>query len=69
MEPSLRVRVNNIDHTLVESSALDRTSLPRAPVIRVYGISSLGQKACVHIHQVYPYFYIDYKGSLAPQSG
>jgi DNA polymerase zeta len=41
----------------------------RVPVLRIFGDSSLGQKACVHIHQVWPYFYVEYPGSLNPDSG
>lgn len=67
--PSLQVRLNNIDHALVEPSSLDRTTLPRVPVLRIYGISSMGHKACVHVHQVYPYFYVDYRGDMAPKTG
>ncbi|KAK3840796.1 MAG: DNA polymerase zeta subunit [Linnemannia gamsii] len=38
----------------------------KVPVIRIYGANEAGQKTCVHIHQVYPYFYVQYKGSLEP---
>lgn len=40
----------------------------RVPVLRIFGDSSLGQKACVHIHQVWPYFYVEYLGPLNPDS-
>lgn len=30
----------------------------KVPVLRIFGVSSDGKKACLHIHQVYPYFYI-----------
>ncbi|KAL4267165.1 DNA polymerase [Pleurotus pulmonarius] len=33
-------------------------------LLRVYGPTSSGQKACIYIHQVYPYFYVEYKGSM-----
>jgi DNA polymerase zeta len=68
-KPSLRVRISNIDHTIASSGLLDSTSLRRVPVIRVYGDTSLGQKACVHIHQVYPYFFVEYKGEMNPHDG
>lgn len=67
--PVLRVRVNHIDHILVEPGPLDNSSQPLVPIIRVYGISSIGKKTCVHIHQVYPYFYIEYTGKVDPESG
>lgn len=66
---TLRVRVNQIDYTIQPSGPLDNTTLPRAPVIRIYGESSIGRKACVHIHQVYPYFFVEYAGKMAPTDG
>jgi DNA polymerase zeta len=60
--PSLRVRLNDIDYINVAPGALDNSSLNRVPVLRIYGDSSTGQKACVHVHNVYPYFYIEYCG-------
>lgn len=68
-EPSFRVRINQIDHTIAQSGPLDNSSLPHVPIIRIYGESSTGQKACVHIHQVYPYFFIEYAGKMNPDSG
>ena len=67
--PVLRVRINHIDHILVEPGPLDNSSQQLVPIIRVYGISSIGKKTCVHIHQVYPYFYIEYTGNVDPESG
>lgn len=67
--PLLRVRVNHIDHILVEPGPLDNSSQHLVPIIRVYGISSTGKKSCVHIHQVYPYFYIEYAGNVDPENG
>ena len=60
----IKVRINQIDYTLVPPGELDKSSLPRVPVIRVYGPSSTGQTACVHVHQVYPYLYVEYLGNL-----
>ena len=60
----IRVRINQIDYTLVPPGELDKSSLPRVPVIRIYGPSSTGQTACVHVHQVYPYLFIEYLGNL-----
>lgn len=65
----LRVRINHIDHTLIQPGPLDNTALPRVPVLRIYGDTSLGQKACVNVHQVYPYFFIEYPGKMDPKSG
>ncbi|KAI0033173.1 hypothetical protein K488DRAFT_48291 [Vararia minispora EC-137] len=66
--PILRVQITQIDHYLAQSGRLDCTSLPKAPVIRVYGQSSLGFSCCLHIHQVYPYFYVEYPGRMDPES-
>ncbi|KAH7883594.1 hypothetical protein F5I97DRAFT_2041862 [Phlebopus sp. FC_14] len=65
-EPSLRVLINQIDHTLAAPGPLDNATLPRVPIIRIYGASSTGEKACVHIHQVYPYFFVEYTGKMTP---
>ncbi|KZT65126.1 hypothetical protein DAEQUDRAFT_677323 [Daedalea quercina L-15889] len=66
--PTLRVRVNQIDHHLVAPGPLDNSTLPRVPVVRIYGQSTTGQKACVHVHQVYPYFFVEYTGKMNPDS-
>ncbi|KAG8688934.1 DNA polymerase zeta [Ceratobasidium sp. 423] len=66
MEP-LKVQITNIDWSLVRSGSLDNTRFSRCPVIRIFGISSTGEKSCVHVHQVYPYFYIPYDGPMAPE--
>ncbi|KAF8581637.1 hypothetical protein K439DRAFT_1635972 [Ramaria rubella] len=62
----MRVRLDNIDHTLARPGPLDESTLPKVPVIRIYGRTSTGWRACLHIHQVYPYFFVDYCGSLNP---
>jgi DNA polymerase zeta len=67
--PSVRVQIHHIDYTLSPPGFLDNSSLYRVPIIRIYGPTSLGSKACVHIHQVYPYFLVDYPGNLAPDDG
>jgi DNA polymerase zeta len=63
-KPALRVQINQIDHTLIQPGSLDNSSLPRVPVIRIFGSSSLGKKTCLHVHQVYPYFFVEYIGKL-----
>ncbi|KAG2159871.1 uncharacterized protein EDB93DRAFT_1112357, partial [Suillus bovinus] len=67
-EATLRVLINQIDYTVASPGPLDNTSLPRVPVIRIYGASSTGKKACVHVHQVYPYFFVEYGGKLSPEN-
>jgi DNA polymerase zeta len=75
VSPEIRVRINVIDHVMTEPGPLDdpgnAQGIParRVPVLRIFGDSSLGQKACVHIHQVWPYFYVEYPGPLNPDSG
>ncbi|KAG8744421.1 DNA polymerase zeta [Ceratobasidium sp. 414] len=64
---TLKVRITNIDWSLVRAGSLDNTRFPRCPVVRVFGVTSTGAKACIHIHQVHPYFYVPYHGSMAPE--
>lgn len=66
---SLSVLINQIDHIMAPPGPLDSASLPRVPMIRIYGASSTGEKACVHVHQVYPYFFIEYPGNVNPDHG
>ncbi|EKX50866.1 hypothetical protein GUITHDRAFT_54961, partial [Guillardia theta CCMP2712] len=32
--------------------------LQRVPILRIFGITSEGQKACVHLHRAFPYLYV-----------
>ncbi|KAF8132341.1 hypothetical protein EV363DRAFT_1583317 [Boletus edulis] len=63
---AMNVLINHIDHVLASPGPLDNATLPRVPVIRIYGAASTGDKACVHVHQVYPYFFVDYPGNVSP---
>ena len=69
MSESLAIQITQIDYTLVAPGPLDNATLPLVPVLRIFGPSSTGDKACLHVHQVYPYFYVNYLGSLTPESG
>ncbi|KAI0801265.1 hypothetical protein C8Q74DRAFT_1314513 [Fomes fomentarius] len=63
---SLRVKINQIDYTVVPPGPLDNSTLHRVPVIRIYGDSSIGFKTCLQIHQVYPYFFVEYLEKMNP---
>ncbi len=67
--PVLEVQITQIDYSLNAPNSLDNTSLPKVPVLRIYGASSVGKKCCLHIHQVYPYFFVEYTGKISPGSG
>ncbi|KAG0154063.1 hypothetical protein PDIDSM_1443 [Penicillium digitatum] len=77
MEP-FRVRLNYIDHYQATASELDpplpfryevseKHFRPKVPVIRIFGATETGQRVCVHVHGAFPYLYIEYNGSLAPE--
>ncbi|KAI0275058.1 hypothetical protein BC834DRAFT_965498 [Gloeopeniophorella convolvens] len=66
--PALRVQITQIDYSLDTPDVLDNSTLPKAPVLRIYGASSVGKKCCLHIHQVYPYFFVEYLGKMSPDS-
>ncbi|XP_050100857.1 DNA polymerase zeta catalytic subunit [Anopheles aquasalis] len=41
------------------------SEIKQVPVVRLFGSSSTGVHSCVHIHGVFPYFYIPYEGSVS----
>ncbi|CAK1359247.1 unnamed protein product [Cercospora beticola] len=72
-----RIRLNCVDHAQYAPNTMDtpiwgprslsatqRVQLPDVPVIRVWGSTETGQKACVHIHGAFPYLYVPYTESL-----
>lgn len=65
----LRVEITQIDYTLIQPGSLDNSLLPLVPVIRIFGSSSVGEKTCLYVHQVYPYFFIEYHGKLTANHG
>ncbi|KAF9453810.1 DNA/RNA polymerase [Macrolepiota fuliginosa MF-IS2] len=64
----LAVQIHQIDYVLSPPGPLDRSQLPRAPILRIYGQSSTGLQTCLHVHQIYPYCYIEYLGKVHPQN-
>lgn len=73
-QPDIRIRINAIDHIMAEPGPLDDPGnaqgivARRVPVVRIFGTTSGGERACLHVHQVFPYFYISYEGSLNPEA-
>ncbi|OIW30669.1 hypothetical protein CONLIGDRAFT_630624 [Coniochaeta ligniaria NRRL 30616] len=78
MDQVFRVRLNCIDYYRVSPTKYDpvlrkhvRNSQlskePEVPVIRVFGSTETGQKVCAHIHGAFPYMFVEYTGSLAPE--
>lgn len=77
---TFRVRLNCVDHYQATPTEFDppvpfasgvsqRTDRPKVPVIRVFGATETGQKVCAHIHGVFPYLYIEYRGGLGSDEG
>ncbi|ANB12187.1 Rev3p [Sugiyamaella lignohabitans] len=74
----MAIQVNNIDCYQKAPSSLDMDkytdmrsdiTLPQVPVIRIFGTTSTGYNTLVHVHGVFPYFYIRYKGGTNPEQG
>jgi DNA polymerase zeta len=66
------VQVNNIDTYQSFPTTLDRAFNPSTgqkffnlPIIRLYSSTPTGRNVLIHIHGVYPYFYIEYKGDIS----
>jgi hypothetical protein len=77
---AFKVRLNCIDYYQATPAKYDPqlrndvapealSKEPKVPVIRVFGSTQTGQKVCAHIHGAFPYLYIEYTGSLAPEEG
>ncbi len=39
-------------------SMFKSTSVKKVPILRVFGVTPAGQKACLHIHGIFPYLYV-----------
>ncbi|CEP18773.1 hypothetical protein [Parasitella parasitica] len=64
---TISVRIVNLDHYMADPGPLDRSYTPfsdeklcKVPVLRIFGSTNVGQKVCLHIHQVFPYFFVPY---------
>lgn len=69
----IKVQLNNVDSYQIFPGKLDIDSyqnlrgeftLPQVPIVRVFGTTDKGVNATVHIHGIFPYFYIEYKGDM-----
>jgi DNA polymerase zeta len=74
----ISLQVNNVDSYQNPPLRFDKSvyadvrstiNLPQVPVIRMFGTTRDGYNAMVHVHGVFPYFYIRYKGGLNPDEG
>ncbi|KAI8374784.1 hypothetical protein BD560DRAFT_393226 [Blakeslea trispora] len=68
---TISIRIAHLDHYMAKPGPLDRSFSPfckrrlnKVPVIRIFGSTRAGQKVCLHVHQVYSYFYISFPISL-----
>ncbi len=43
--------------------------LNKVPVYHLFRATNSGQRVVAHVHGVFPYFYVKYKGRLDPDSG
>jgi DNA polymerase zeta len=48
-------------------SPLDNSRVERVPVLRLFGPTPDGQSVCLHLHQVFPYFFVRSPGDQAEQ--
>lgn len=66
------MRIVSLDHYMAPPvvgmddcwSELEGTAICKVPVIRIFGCTPRGQKACLHLHGVFPYFYVPYDDDL-----
>jgi DNA polymerase zeta len=72
-EPSFSVRIVSVDYYVsvgvikdldVCYSNFSGSGIKNVPIIRIFGSTPCGQKTCVHIHKVFPYFFVPYDNAL-----
>lgn len=59
-DPNVILRIVNIEYYLAPPipevdacwSSLEGSPVTHVPVVRIYGSTPMGQKACLHVHQV-----------------
>uniref|UniRef100_A0AAG5D4U5 DNA-directed DNA polymerase family B exonuclease domain-containing protein n=1 Tax=Anopheles atroparvus TaxID=41427 RepID=A0AAG5D4U5_ANOAO len=69
------IRIVSVDHYMSKPdpqydvcySQFRGSEIRQVPVIRLFGTTAEGTHSCVHIHGVFPYFYIPYEGSTSDQ--
>uniref|UniRef100_A0A182FS53 DNA polymerase zeta catalytic subunit n=1 Tax=Anopheles albimanus TaxID=7167 RepID=A0A182FS53_ANOAL len=72
-EETISIRIVSVDFYMskpdsqfdVCRSEFRGTEIKQVPVVRLFGSSSTGVHSCVHVHGVFPYFYIPYEGSVS----
>lgn len=70
MESRFAVRIVDIDFEITKPNAeldplyspLTGKRLSRVPVVRIFGSTPRGQKACLHVHGAFRYFFVPHVG-------
>ena len=60
------MRIVNVDNYLAKPrpefdiaySNFTGTAINRVPIVRIFGATPAGQKACLHLHKTFPYFFL-----------
>ncbi|KAJ2722571.1 DNA polymerase zeta [Coemansia sp. Benny D115] len=70
---AFKVQISNIDSYMATPTPADcliqapynvfEEPLKQVPVIRIFGATKSEQKICLHVHQVWPYMYVQYDGA------
>nr|CAI5846392.1 unnamed protein product [Callosobruchus analis] len=76
MDTQISVRIINVDYCMCAPipvfdptySEFRAAPVNLVPIIRIFGSKSTGEKICLHVHGVFPYFYIPYDGIEEPNS-